>query len=297
MSAVPQSTSGAEPRLASAEPWIIAPEVHLGFAGRVREIWRYRRILLFFALKAIQSLYKNTRLGVLWLLIRPLAPVLVGTLIFGALTEAPAGGTPYFLFFLSGSIAWGFFAEPVTRGSRALDINRRLLTKLYLPRVILPAGQLAAGLVEPLVLIGVMAVTIWYYRITKGIWYGMPLGGVPVAALAVLLAVGLSFAVSLWTSVWQARARDVKYLLGYVIGFWFFLTPIVYPLSRMPANLRWLAVLNPMTGPVEAFHWATLGIGAPSWNELFVSACVTAIVLITGFFYFTRSEAATIDKL
>lgn len=296
MSPVPPSTNAAAP-LASADPWIIAPEVYLGSTGRVREVWRYRRILLFFAVKAVQSLYANTKLGVPWLVLRPLAPVLVGTLVFGELMNVPSGGLPYFVFFLAGSIAWGFFAEPVTRGSRALEINRQLLTKLYLPRVILPAGQLAAGLVEPLVLTGVFAIAIWYYRLTAGVWYGVPVERVPLAVLAVAMAVTLAFAVSLWTSVWQARARDVKYLLGYTVGFWFFLTPVIYPLSLMPPRVRWLAVINPMTGPVEAFRWATLGVGSPALVELAVSAAVTAAVLVGGLIYFTRSEAATIDRL
>jgi lipopolysaccharide transport system permease protein len=297
MSSAQQNTSAAKLPLDSAEGWIIAPDLHVGLAGRLREVWRYRRILLFFAFKAVQTLYANTHLGLWWLLIRPLAPVLVGTLVFGGLMAAPSAGIPYFLFFLAGSIIWSFFAEPLTRASRGLDVNRQLITKLYLPRVILPAGQLAAGLVEPLVLTGVFTVAVWYYRFATGVWYGVDPRRVPVAIVAALIAVVFAFAASLWTSVWQARARDIRYVLGYILSFWFFLTPVVYPLSTIPRELHWLVMMNPMTGPVEAFRWSLLGVGSPLWSALAVSCGVTAAVLTLGLWYFAASESVTVDKL
>ncbi|HEY6362696.1 MAG TPA: ABC transporter permease [Vicinamibacterales bacterium] len=297
MSSGPQSTSVARPQPARADVWVIDPDLYLGFAGRAREVWRYRRILLFFAVKAVQALYANTKLGVWWLLVRPIAPVVVGTIVFGRFMRVPSDGLPYFLFFLTGSIIWGLFAEALTRASRGLEVNRQLLTKLYLPRMILPAGQLAAGLVEPLVLTGVLVVTIWYYRATSGIWYGVDPVRVPAAIAAALLAIALAFGVSLWTSIWQARARDARYMLGYVISFWFFLTPVIYPLSAMPPRARWAAFLNPMTGPVEAFRWALLGVGAPSWEMLALSCGLIVTALAGGLWYFTATENVTVDRL
>jgi lipopolysaccharide transport system permease protein len=260
-------------------------------------VWRYRRILRFFAVRAVQALYANTKLGVWWLLVRPLAPVIVGTLVFGRFMKAPSEGLPYFLFFLAGSVIWGLFAEALTRASRGLESNRQLLSKLYLPRMILPAGQLAAGLVEPLVLSGVLVLVIWYYRLSDGVWYGMDPLRVPVALGVALLAVLLAFGLSLWTSIWHARARDARYLLGYVISFWFILTPVVYPLSFMPERVRWLAHLNPMTGPVEAFRWALFGVGEPAWQMLAVSSAIIAAILASGVWYFTDAESVTVDRL
>jgi lipopolysaccharide transport system permease protein len=297
MSSDNQSIDAARPRPSSADAWIIGPDLYLGFTGRAREIWRYRRILLFFAIKAVQSLYMNAKLGVAWLFVRPLAPVLVGALVFGELMGAPSDGLPYVLFFLSGSIIWAFLAEPLARGSRGLEVNRQLLTKLYLPRIILPAGQLAAGLVEPLVLTVVFVLAIWYYRLADGVWYGVVPVRVPLAIGSVLLAVTLAFALSLWTSIWQARVRDARYMLGYVVSFWFFLTPIVYPLSAMPPSVRWLASLNPMTAPVEAFRWSLLGVGLPSPAMLAVSVGLIVLILAGGLWHFTTTESATVDKL
>ena len=296
MSKGPQSTSVAKPP-DRADIWEIGPDLHLGFTGRAQEVWRYRRILRFFGVKAVQGLYANTKLGIWWLLVRPIVPVLVGTLVFGGIMKAPSEGLPYFLFFLSGSIIWACCAEALTRASRGLESNRQLLTKLYLPRMILPAGQLAAGLVEPVVLSGVLVLAIWYYRLSAGVWYGVDPARIPVALAVALLAVLLAFGMSLWTSIWQARARDARYLLGYLLGFWFILTPLVYPLSAMPEHVRWLAMLNPMTGPVEAFRWALFGVGDPAWHMLAISSAIIAAIVMSGVWYFTDAESATMDQL
>jgi lipopolysaccharide transport system permease protein len=292
-----QSTSAARPQPSRADAWVIAPGLHLGITGRVREVWRYRRIFVFFATRAIRGLYANTKLGIWWLLIRPLAPVLVGALVFGGVMGAPSDGLPYFLFFLTGSTIWNLFVQPVRRGSRGLEANRVLLTKLYVPRIILPAGQLTAGLVPPLILTAFFVAALCYYRATTGIWYGVEPARVPLAIGAALLAVTLAFAISLYTAVWQARARDTRYVLMYVMGFWFFLTPIMYPLSTIPEHLRWLALINPMTGPVEAFRWSLLGVGAPTWSMLGISCAVIGAVLAGGLWYFSTAEGAVMDKL
>src|SRR5262245_29787723 len=134
MSSGPQSTGAARPLPDRSDVWVIGPDLYLGFAGRAREVWRYRRILFFFAVRAVKGLYSNTKMGIWWLLVRPLGPGLVGTLVYGGVLGAPSDGLPYFLFFLSGSIIWDFFARPLTRASRGIESNRQLLTKLYLPR-------------------------------------------------------------------------------------------------------------------------------------------------------------------
>ena len=106
-----------------------------------------------------------------------------------------------------------------------------------------------------------------------------------------------AFGISLWSSIWQARARDARYMLGYIVSFWFVLTPVMYPLSVMPARARWAAFLNPMTGPVETFRWAVLGVGAPAWEMLALSCAIIATVLAGGLWYFTATEGATVDRL
>jgi lipopolysaccharide transport system permease protein len=211
--------------------------------------------------------------------------------------KVPSDGLPYFLFLLTGSTIWSFLDGPLIFATRGLESNRHLLTKLYLPRLIMPAGQMAAGLAEPLMCVGVIIVSLVYYRVSDGIWYATASPRLLVALPAALMAVLLAFALSLWTSVWQARARDTRFALMYALGFWYLLTPIVYPASQLPPLARWAAIINPMTGPVEAFKWAVLGIGAFPRLALMLSAAMTLSTLTIGLWYFARVEAQTIDKL
>jgi lipopolysaccharide transport system permease protein len=282
---------------ADAGEWVLAPDLRMGAIQRVEEAWRYRRILGFFAVKAVQSLYAKTRLGPVWLLIRPLAPLLAGTLAFGTVMNIPSDGFPYFLFLLVGTTIWNFFDTPLIFASRGLDSNRQLLTKLYLPRLILPAGQLAAGLVEPIVCIGVLIVSVLYYRYTDGVWYVSLTPRLLLVVPLIVMTLLLAFSMSLWTSVWQARARDMRFVLAYVLGFWYLLTPIIYPVSHLPGAAQWVAFLNPMAGPVIAFKWAVLGIGTFPAVPLAVSLAGVVLLLSAGLWYFGAVEGQTIDRL
>ena len=153
--------------MSDAARWVIAADTREGFVARAREVWQYRRILGFFSLKAVQSLYAKTRLGVSWIFIRTLVPLFVGSFVFGSVMNVPSGGVPYFVFFLAGQIPWNCFDGPLIRGSRGLEVNRMLLTKLYVPRIILPLGQMTAGIVEPAIITLVFVGALVYYRIDR----------------------------------------------------------------------------------------------------------------------------------
>jgi lipopolysaccharide transport system permease protein len=277
--------------------WVLAPDLRVGALQRLDEVWRYRRILGFFAVKAVQALYAKTRLGPVWLLVRPLAPLLASTLAFGGIMKVPSDGFPYFLFLLVGTTMWNFFDSPLIFATRGLESNRQILTKLYLPRLILPAGQMAAGLVEPIVCVGVLILSVFYYRVADGVWYVSLTPRLLVAIPLIVLTLALAFALSLMTSVWQARARDVRFVLMYALSFWYLLTPIIYPISHLPAAAQWVAFVNPMAGPVVAFKWAVLGTGAFPVVPLVVSAAVTVVLLVAGLWYFAAVEGQTIDRL
>jgi lipopolysaccharide transport system permease protein len=277
--------------------WVLAPDLRVSAFRRLEEVWRYRRILWFFAVKAVQGLYAKTHLGPVWLIVRPLAPILVASAVFGQVIKVPSDGFPYFLFLLVGTTIWNFFDGPLIFATRGLEANRQLLTKLYLPRLILPAGQMAAGIVEPIVCVGVLIAAVFYYRWVDGLWYvsltPRLIATIPIALMAMLLALALS----LWTSVWQARARDTRFVLMYALSFWYLLTPIVYPVSHLPPAARWAAYVNPMAGPVAAFKWAVLGTGEFPIVALAVSAAVTVVLLGFGLWYFAAVEGQTIDRL
>jgi lipopolysaccharide transport system permease protein len=284
-------------RLSEASMWVIGADTREGFFARVREVWQYRRILWFFSVKALQSLYAKTHLGVSWLFIRTLVPLGIGSFVFGTVMQVSSGAVPYFIFYTTGQLAWNCFDGPLIRGSRGLESNRMLLTKLYVPRVILPLASMTAGLVEPAIMTLVLAGALAYYRANDGVWYVQAEPRLLVAVASVLLILAFAFSLSLWTSVWQARARDARFVLRYVVGFWLYLTPVIYPVTQVPERIRWLAYLNPLTAPVETFKWAVLPNMQQSWGWLGYSSAVTVIVFCAGAWYFARSEAATMDRL
>jgi lipopolysaccharide transport system permease protein len=283
--------------MADTNGWVIGADTSEGWWRRLREVWQYRRVLSFFSIKAVQSLYAKTRLGMPWLFIRVLFPLAVGSFVFGSVMDVPSGAVPYFIFFATGQLAWNFFDGPLIRGSRGLEVNRELLRKLYIPRVILPMGQMAAGLVEPAILAVVLAGAAAYYRAMDGVWYVRMGPEMLRAVLAAALILLFAFAVSLWTSVWQARARDVRFIMRYVVSFWLYFTPVIYPLSMVPSEIRWLAYLNPLTAPVEVFKSGVLPNITVSWPWFGYSAAVTLAILVSGAWYFARTESATMDKL
>jgi lipopolysaccharide transport system permease protein len=181
--------------------------------------------------------------------------------------------------------------------TRSIERNRSLITKVYFPRMILPMAALAPGLIIIALLFVVITFTVGYYRYTRGIWYITVHPGLLVALAAVVLTLLFTVAIGLFTSVLQARYPDLRMGLRYALPFWFWLTPIAYPLDQFPEKYRWLAALNPLTHVVEAFKWGTIAEG-----RLDIPGLVTSVVLIfatifVGVWYFNREEAASIDKL
>jgi homopolymeric O-antigen transport system permease protein len=283
--------------LSEAVRWVIAADTREGFAARARELWQYRRILGFFALRAMRSIYSKTHLGVFWVFIRALVPLFVGSFVFGSVMDVPSGGVPYFVFFLAGQIPWNCFDGPLIRGSRGLEVNRMLLTKLYVPRMIVPLGQMAAGVLEPAIILLVFIGAVVYFHSTDGVWYVRLSLRLLASVASIALVLLFAFSLTLWTSVWQARARDARFVLRYVVGFWLYFTPVIYPMSVVPQDLQWLMYLNPLTAPIETFRWSTLPNLEHSWPWFLYSFGITACTLAGGVWYFARVESTTMDRI
>jgi lipopolysaccharide transport system permease protein len=282
---------------ASEATWVLEPR-GAGFAARLREVWRSRHLVHFFAVRALHQTYKFTYLGWPWLLIRPLLPALIGTLIFHEVAGIDSGETPYILFFAVGNAPWMLFEDGLTRATRGLQMNRSLLRKLYFPRVILPAAMMAPGLLDFLVHLMLIAGLSLYFYLSSGHWpivLGPALLLLPCSILlTLLLALGLGF----FTSVLGAEKRDVRYALPYLFRFWFFLTPIVYPLDAVPVEWRWLAALNPMTTVVEMFRRSLLPTSGSLPLTLVISTgLIIALTFLAGLWFFARTEAASVDQL
>ena len=278
----------------AGDDWVIEPRRD-GLVARLRDVWRYRRLLRFFGWKALQKLYARTVLGWSWIFIRPLFPLAVNTIIFSGVLGVGSQGVPYFLFLVTGISIWELFASALTWGTRSLELNRGFMTRIYIPRLILPIAMMTPSYLNFVINLAVIACALIYYRVTAGMLYLEPanLGWAVVAvALALLLALGIS----LWTSVPALIARDVRFTLGYVLGFWVFLTPVLYPLNVSP-KYAWLMPLNPMAAIVNAFKYGVLGIDVLNVRDLGTAALMALAIFVSGLWYFGRAEADAGDKV
>jgi lipopolysaccharide transport system permease protein len=283
-----------------SQKWVIEP-ARVGLIARAEELWRYRRILWFFASRRIKERYEDKTLGRFWMLFQPLAPILITTLIFGSMLKVPSDGIPYFLFILTGSSCWRIFERGVQRVTRSLDQNRALIKKVYFPRLIAPISSVAPALSEFGVLFTLLVATCIYYFVKDGVFY-LRLGPqLLVAIVAVAMAAFLSISIGLWTSVLQTRHKDVQFSIRYFMQLWFYVTPVIFPLSQLlkmlPPELHFVPYLNPMSPVVEMYKWGVLGIGHVSGFGVLVGALMTLAIFSSGVVYFNRSEAASVDRL
>lgn len=280
----------------AAETWTIEPRSQ-GGAARFREVWQYRRMFMFFGRRALRKLYQKTVLGVAWIFLRPLIPLFVRVFVFGALLGV--GDTlrvPYFLFLAVGTAAWELFANSAMWATRSLELNGGILTRLYVPRVILPLSTMVPGFVFFAINVGVIVVALVYYRFADGVWYLDPTWLI-VAPVAIVLIVALALAIGLFTAVLGAEARDVRFGLGYALEFWVYLTPVVYPLTIVPGSAQWAVMLNPMAVLITAFRGAILGGEGPSPLAWASALGIIGVLLTAGLLFFYRAEAEAVDSL
>ena len=281
---------------ALTDVWVIEPRQH-GVLDRIRELWRYRYLWWYFAADTMTSMFRRSKLGWIWLLLRVAGPVGLNAVIFGGVIGVDSGGPPYFLFFLCGTTTWVLFERSLLFVTRSLEQNRKLITKVYFPRLILPMSAVAPGLLYLLILLLVTVGTVIYYHNQEGVWYITLRPELLASVAAILLSLAFTVAVGLWTSVLQARYRDIRYGLRYVMPFWMYFTPIIYTVNTIPEQWRWLVAINPMAPVVELYKWGTLGQGHVTTAGLLSSLLLTVITMISGMWFFNREEAASIDTL
>lgn len=274
--------------------WVIEPHSAKATA-RFRECWQYRKLFGYFAGRTLKRVYARTVLGWSWLILRPVVPIVLASWVFGNLLAVPTGGVPYFLFYLVGITCWHMFDHSWMWTTRSIEMNRRIIQKIYVPRLILPVSSVAPVALEVLVYLILLSAAMVYFFVADGKLYVDASSRLWVAPLMLLLAVGFAISLGLWTSVWGATVRDIRFTLRYVLQIWFYITPVVYPLSIIPENWRWLVAVNPMAPVVETFKWSLLGIGEPQWSGLLYTLSATAIIGGAGLWYFTKAEAAALD--
>ena len=275
---------------ASQPPTIEILPPRRGISLDLGDLWRYRELLYFLTWRDIKVRYKQTALGVAWALLQPLLATVLFTLIFGYFLELPSGGVPYPVFTLTALLPWQLFAYALNHSSQSLVEDRNLITKIYFPRLIIPFSSVSAGLLDFAIGLIFLLVMMLVYRVPLT-WQVLALPGLVAYAVLAALSVGL------WLSALNVQYRDVRYTLPFLTQFWMYATPIAYSAAIIPEGWRWLACLNPMTGVVEGFRWALLGIPSPLGGLLWISVVVVIVLLVSGLYYFKRMEERFADVI
>lgn len=259
-------------------------ELHL------REVWDYRELLYFLVWRDVKVRYKQTAIGVAWVILQPLLTMLVFTLFFGRLAKLPSQGLPYPVFYFAAVVPWMYFSTALLTATNVVVENQRLVTKVYFPRLILPISSVLSGLVDFAIGFGMLVIFTLAYGLRP-----------TVAALwlpgLVLLAILTALGVGLWMSALNALYRDVRYVIPFAIQFWMFASPVAYPSSLVPERWRWLYGLNPMAGVIDGFRWALTGRGQPPGSAMLASAAMVVVVLLGGLLFFQRMEGSVADRV
>jgi lipopolysaccharide transport system permease protein len=253
------------------------------------DLWQHRELLYFLVWKDIKVKYKQTALGVAWAILQPLLGMALFTVLFGRLAQLPSDGLPYPLFYYASLLSWTYFSTALTMAANSVVSNTSLITKIYFPRILLPAAAVMGSLLDlaiaSIILIGLLA------------FYQVPLSfNLALLPFVLVLLVLFTLGVGQFLAALCVHYRDVKHALSFLVQLWFFASPIVYPISMVPENYRWLAMLNPIAGIVETSRALIAGRAIP-WEALSISCAVMVVVFVVGAWYFQRAESRFADVI
>jgi lipopolysaccharide transport system permease protein len=256
--------------------------------GALRDLVEYGDLLITLSLHRLHVRYKQSLLGWAWAVLQPLSLMAIYTVIFSVVTRIPSEGVPYSIFVYTALLPWTFFATVVSSSATCLVTHTQLITKVYFPREILPLTYLVAGLFDFLIAGLILGVMMAYYHvhITAYALYLIPI-------MCVLSA--FSMALALFLSALQVRLRDIGLAMPLVMQLWMFATPVVYPLSQVPARFRPFYILNPLAGTVEGFRRVLLQNQPPDARSLEVAALISLILLPISYLFFKHREASMAD--
>lgn len=261
------------------------PGLRLGLA----ELWRYRELLYFLTLRDVKLRYKQTLLGAAWAILQPLCAMLLFTLVFGRLARLPSDGIPYPLFAYAGLVPWTFFANAITNSANSLVGSTSLITKIYFPRMIIPAAPVLAGLVDLAIALLLLVPLLIYYRIAIT-WHLLCL------PLFICLGTLLAFGVGMLLAALNVKYRDIRYALPFLVQLWLFASPVIYPLSMTPPKWRWIFTLNPMTGIIEGTRSSLFALPF-DWTAIGASLAVGLFVVGFAAYFFRRVEDGFADVI
>ncbi|MDP2688779.1 MAG: ABC transporter permease [Deltaproteobacteria bacterium] len=248
-----------------------------------REVWRFRELLYFLAWRDVKVKYKQTALGVVWALMQPVLTMLIFSVLFGRFARMPSDGAPYPIFVFIGLLPWNYFSSVLGQSTNSLVAGSNLVSKIYFPRLIIPASSAIAALLDLAIGFTVLAALMLYYGVAVS-------AGALLVPFLVLVTLMNAVGFGLWFSALNVKYRDIQHVIPFIIQIWMFVTPVIYPKSLFGEKWGWLLLLNPMGGVIEAFRPAVLGHMPIPWASLFISSAIGLAVFAGGVFYFRRVE-------
>jgi lipopolysaccharide transport system permease protein len=275
-----------QPRL----PTVIIKPTKGWAALNLRELWRYRDLLSILIERDIKLRYKQTALGIVWVILQPLIAALIFAAIFGRLAKLPSDGTPYFLFVFCGLTAWSYFSQALQRASNSLVSNAQLVSKVYFPRLLIPLAHTLAVLLDFVVMLVILFFLMGIYRVA-------PTAHLLALPFFLLLAILTATGIALWFSALSVKYRDFMYALPFLIQVWMYASPVVYPASMVPEKWQIWFALNPAVGFIEGFRWSVLGRSALDQPMLIITTLVSLLSFLSGAFFFRRVERQFADVI
>ncbi len=263
---------------------------------RLGELWHYRDLVMLFVRRDFVAVYKQTILGPLWFLIQPILTTVTFTVIFGRIASLPTDGLPQFLFYMSGTVVWAYFADVLNKTSNTFVNNSQLFGKVYFPRMAVPVSILISSLITFLIQFALFLVFVAYFLLSGSVihlnWMWVLLSPI---LLFMMAGLGLGFGIII--SSLTTKYRDLRFLVQFGVQLLMYATPVIYPISSVPARFQWVIIANPMTSIVETFRYAFLGAGDANLAHLLYSFIFMLVVVFLGSVIFNRVEQTFMDTV
>lgn len=262
----------------------------------LKDVWRYRDLMMMYVKRNIVTVYKQTILGPLWLIVQPVLTTIMFMFVFGNLAGLSTDGIPGALFYFSGIILWNYFSQCLTGTSGVFINNQGVFGKVYFPRLVVPMATTISNLIQFCIQFCVFLVIYVYYYVTMEVPITPNVYAFLLPVL-VLLCAGLSLGFGIVFSSLTTKYRDLVFLLQFGVQLWMYATPVIYPLNSIPVDKQWIFQLNPMTSIIETFKYGALGVGVFSWGALLYSAIFMFFLLFVGIIIFNRIEKSFMDTV
>ncbi len=253
------------------------------------EIWHFRELLYFLAWRDIKVKYKQTALGAAWAILQPFLTMIVFLILFGKLAKIPSDGIPYPIFVYAGILLWNYFSSALNSAGNSLVASSNLITKVYFPRLIIPASASLSALLDFLIASIILIGLMFFYHFTPGII------GIVIIPIIIFLTFMVAMGCGLWLSALNVEYRDFQYVIPFLIQIWMFVTPVIYPVTFLPDKYRWILSFNPMSGIIEAFRASIFRHQEINWSLLIISLAVAVVIFVTGMLYFRKVERSFAD--